>query len=84
MALPPPPSPDTWDEDERALRRFANQTLRLFEARFGREVRSQHDLFAVRGMRDRELDNIYRRPTDEFQIHTIATKMALLASRLPR
>jgi hypothetical protein len=84
MALPPPPSPDTWDEDERALRRFANQTVRLFEARFGREVRSQHDLFAVRGLRDRDLDSIYRRPTDEFQIHTIAKKMAHLANRLPR
>jgi hypothetical protein len=83
-ALPPPPSPETWEEDERALTRFSNQTVRLFEARFGREVRSTHDLLAMRGLRDRDLDNVYRRPTDEFQIHTVATRISILASRLVR
>jgi hypothetical protein len=82
--LPPPPSAATWDADERAITRFENQTVRLFETRFAREVRSAHDLLAMRGLRDRDLDNVYRHPTDEFQIRTIAIKVALLANRIQR
>jgi hypothetical protein len=41
-----------------------------------------HDLLAMRGLRDRDFDAFYRRPTDETQIHTIAVKMARLANRL--
>jgi hypothetical protein len=82
--VPPPPAATTWDQDQRALRRFEAETARMFEARFAREVRSVHDLLAVRGLRDRDLDTLYRRPVDEFQIRTIAMKLTALADRLPQ
>jgi hypothetical protein len=82
--VPPPPSAATWDEDERAITRFERETARLYDAKFSREVRAAHDLLALRGLRDRDLDLVYRRPADEFQIQTIALKLSLLARRLDR
>jgi hypothetical protein len=80
--VPPPPAAATWDADEWAITRFERETVQQYEARFGREVRSAHDLLALRGLRDRDLDLAYRRPADEFQIQTIAIKLMTLARRL--
>jgi hypothetical protein len=80
--LPPPPAPDTWDKDERAIIRFEAETVKAFEQKFAREVRSTHDLLALRGYRDRDLDTLYRRPADEFHIRTIAIKLATLANKI--
>jgi 4-amino-4-deoxy-L-arabinose transferase-like glycosyltransferase len=82
--LPPPPSPRTWDKDERAIIRFEADTVKLFEQRYGRDVRSTHDLLALRGFRDRDFDMVYRRPADEFHIRTIAIKLAALSNKIDR
>ena len=84
LALPPPPSPDTWDRDERAIIRFEAETVKAFEQKYGRDVRSTHDLLALRGYRDRDLDMLYRRPADEFHIRTIAIKLAALGNKVDR
>lgn len=80
--LPSPPAPDTWDKDERAIIRFEAETVKLFEQRFAREVRSTHDLLALRGYRDRDFDLLYRRPAGEFHIRTIAVKLAALGNKI--
>jgi 4-amino-4-deoxy-L-arabinose transferase-like glycosyltransferase len=80
--VPPPPAAATWDADERRIIRFEAETVRLYEAKFAREVRSSRDLLAIRGLRDRDLDTFYRRPANEFQIQTIAIKLSTLGRRL--
>jgi hypothetical protein len=80
--VPPAPSAATWDADERAIIRFEAETVRLFDAKFARDVRSSRDLLALRGLRDRDLDTFYRRPANEFQIQTIAIRLSALARRL--
>jgi hypothetical protein len=84
LSLPPPPSPGTWDRDERAIIRFEAETVKAFELKYGRDVRSTHDLLGLRGYRDRDLDMVYRRPADEFQIRTIAIKLAALGNKIDR
>jgi hypothetical protein len=81
--VPPPPAAATWDKDQRAIIRFEAETVRMFEQKFAREVRSARDLLALRGYRDRDLDLVYRRPADEFHIRMIAIKLAALAHAIP-
>ena len=47
-------------------------------------MRRLHDLMALRGLRDRDLDAFYRRPTNAFEINVVAEKLAALAHRLER
>jgi len=81
---PPPPAAATWDADERAIIGFEDETARLFEVKFSRDVRSSRDLLALRGLRDRDLDTFYRHPANQFQIQTIALKLSALSRRLNR
>jgi hypothetical protein len=56
----------------------------LYEAEFGAAVRRTRDLFALRGLTDRDLDAFYRRPASAFDIGVIARRLAVLAHRLER
>jgi hypothetical protein len=81
--LAPPRPAGTPTRGERDLSgRFEAETMRLFDGRFARDVRSTHDLLALRGLRDRDLDLIYRRPANGFQIRIIADRLAILATGL--
>jgi len=79
---PPRPRPPTWETDEGAVERFDMETVQLYERRFGRQVRSTHDLLTLRGLRSRDLDQFYRRPANEFQMRVIAKQLAFLAIKL--
>jgi hypothetical protein len=79
---PPAPKPATWEADEAFLERFETETVVLYERRFGRQVRNTHDLLTFRGLRTRDLDQFYRRPANEFQMHVIAKQLAFLAMKL--
>jgi len=81
---PPRPRPSTWDRDEAAVFRYEEETAALFEAEFGPQMRTTHDMLLQRGLRDRDLDAFYRRPANAFQIDVIARRLAVLAHRLER
>jgi hypothetical protein len=81
---PPRPQPATWDRDEAAVFRYEEETASLFEAAFGPQLRTTHDMLLQRGLRDRDLDAFYRRPANAFQIDVIARRLAVLAHRLER
>jgi hypothetical protein len=79
---PPRPAGMPTKNEKAVSQRFEAETMRLFDGRFARDVRSTHDLLALRGLHDRDLDLIYRRPANGFQIRIIADRMAMLASGL--
>jgi hypothetical protein len=81
---PPPPRPATWDRDEAAVFRYEDETVRLFDAQFGLQVRRTRDLFSLRGLTDRDLEAFYRRPSNAFGIGVVARRLAVLAHRLER
>ena len=76
---PPRPAPATWNRDVDAILQFEGTTAAEFEASFGGEVRRTHDLLALEGLRDPDLDAFYRRPANAFQIDVVARKLAALA-----
>ena len=84
QTAPPRPRPATWDRDEEAIFRYEEETAELFEAAFGPQVRKARELFALRGLTDRDLDAFYRRPSNAFGISVIAKRLGVLAHRLER
>jgi len=76
---PGSPRPDTWDQDEAALTRYETETVTAFERRFGKAVRTTHDILGLLGIRDRDFDVFYARPANAFQMRIIAEKLATLA-----
>ena len=81
-AGPPQPRPETWDRDENAVLTYEQETSLLYEAEYGMQVRRTRDLFALRGLTDRDLDAFYRHPSSAFEIGVIARRLAVLAHRL--
>src|SRR3954453_23159462 len=81
---PPHPRPATWERDESAVFRYEQDTSALYEAQFGLAVRQTRQLFAQRGLIDRDLDAFYRRPASAFEIGVIARRLAVLSHRLER
>jgi hypothetical protein len=79
---PPPPRPATWERDEDAILGYEQETSLLFEARFGLQSRRLREMFALRGLVDRDLDTFYRRPANAFQIGVVSRRLAVLAHRL--
>jgi hypothetical protein len=80
--VPPSPAPATWDRDVAGVLAYESDTAGMYEARFGPAVRRAHDLFALEGLDDRDLDVFYRRPANAFQIRIVARRLAFLAGRL--
>ena len=64
--------------------RYEQETSLLFEAAFGPRVRRTRDMYALRGLTDRDLDPFYRRPANAFQIDVVSRRLAVLAHRLER
>jgi hypothetical protein len=83
-AAPPPPQPSTWEHDEDAVLRYEQDTSQLFEGQFGPQVRRTRDMFALRGLTDRDLDAFYRQPANAFQIGVVSRRLTILARRLER
>jgi hypothetical protein len=81
---PPAPRPATWDRDEAAVFRYEDETVRLYDAQFGMQVRRTRDLFSLRGLTDRDLDAFYRRPSNAFGIGVVARRLAALSHRLEK
>jgi hypothetical protein len=81
---PPHPRPATWDRDVDTFDRFEEETVVIYERRFGARVRAAHDLASLRGLRDRDLDAFFRHPANEFQMRVIAKKLDGFASALGR
>jgi hypothetical protein len=81
---PPHPRPATWEHDVDAFDRFEEETVAIYERRFGARVRAAHDLASLRGLRDRDLDAFFRHPANEFQMRVIAKKFDAFASALGR
>jgi hypothetical protein len=79
---PPRPAGKPTKKELETSRTFEAETLRLFENNFAREVRATHDLLAIRGLHDHDLDVMYRHPENGFQIRIIASRFAMLASGL--
>jgi hypothetical protein len=84
LTAPQHPSPASWERDVDAVLGYEEETATLFDAQFGLQVRRIRDLMALRGLRDRDLDAFYRRPTNAFEINVVAEKLAALAHRLER
>ena len=84
LAAPPRPQPATWERDEVAVLRYEQETSLRYEAAFGTPVRRTRQLFAMRGLTDRDLDAFYRHPSSAFEIDVIARRLAALAHRLER
>jgi len=81
---PPHPRPATWEHDVDVFDRFEEETVTIYERRFGPRVRAAHDLASLRGLRDRDLDAFFRHPANEFQMRVIANKLDGFASKLGR
>ena len=81
---PPHPRPATWQHDVDTFDRFEEETVTIYERRFGARVRAAHDLASLRGLRDRDLDAFFRHPANEFQMRVIAKKLDAFASALGR
>ena len=81
---PPHPRPATWQHDVDTFGRFEEETVTIYERRFGARVRAAHDLASLRGLRDRDLDAFFRHPANEFQMRVIAKKLDGFASALGR
>jgi hypothetical protein len=81
---PPHPRPATWQHDVDLFDRFEEETVTIYERRFGARVRAAHDLASLRGLRDRDLDAFFRHPANEFQMRIIAKKLDGFASALGR
>ncbi len=81
---PPRPQPATWQRDVDTFDRFEEETVVLYERRFGPGVRAAHDLASLRGLRDRDLDAFFRHPSNEFQMRVIAKKLDGFAATLGR
>jgi hypothetical protein len=81
---PPHPRPATWQHDVDTFGRFEEETVTMYERRFGGRVRAVHDLSSLRGLRDRDLDAFFRHPANEFQMRVIAKKLDGFASALGR
>jgi len=81
---PPHPRPATWEHDVDTFDRFEEETVALYERRFGARIRAAHDLASLRGLRDRDLDAFFRHPANEFQMRVIAKKLDGFASALGR
>ena len=64
--------------------RHEQETAALYEAQFGLAVRQIRQMFAQRGLTDRDLDAFYRRPASAFEIGVVARRLAVLARRLGR
>jgi hypothetical protein len=79
---PPHPRPATWQHDVDMFDRFEEETVTIYERRFGARVRAAHDLASLRGLRDRDLDAFFRHPANEFQMRVIAKKLDGFASAL--
>ncbi|HWW82434.1 MAG TPA: hypothetical protein VNZ26_02465 [Vicinamibacterales bacterium] len=79
---PPAPRPATWDRDVEAFALFESETNRMYERRFGAQVRVAHDMLTLRGVRNRDFDNFYRGPANDFQIRVVAEKLAFLATKV--
>jgi len=83
-APPHPQQPATWERDENAVFRHEQETAALYEAQFGLAVRQIRQMFAQRGLIDRDLDAFYRRPASAFEIGVVARRLAVLSRRLGR
>jgi hypothetical protein len=81
---PPPPRPATWERDEDAVLNYEQDTSLLFEAQFGLQTRRIREMFALRGLIDRDLEAFYRRPANAFQIGVVSRRLSVLAHRLER
>jgi hypothetical protein len=81
---PPRPRPATWQQDVDRFDRFEQQTVVVYERRFGARVRAAHDLASLRGLRDRDLDAFFRHPANEFQMRVIAKKLDAFSTTLAR
>jgi hypothetical protein len=78
---PSPPRPATWDRDEAAFDRYETVTVEEYEVRFGRQVRSMHDLLRLYGINDPDLNVFYAHPANAFQIQVVGARLASLAAR---
>jgi len=84
VVAPPHPRPATWEHDVDTFDRFEEETVAIYERRFGARVRAAHDLASLRGLRDRDLDAFFRHPANEFQMRVIAKKLDGFSSALGR
>jgi hypothetical protein len=80
---PAPPKPETWDRDEDDIMRYQHDAQIEFEAVFGRQVRTAHDVLAQFGLTDRDFERFYRHPADTFEMRVVATKLAFFSSKIP-
>jgi hypothetical protein len=81
---PPRPKVETWAEDEDAILRFDQDTATQFETNFGPRLRLAHDVFALRGIVDKDFETFYSRPANAFQVSVIAEKLRTLAAQVER
>jgi hypothetical protein len=83
-APPRPRSPDTWEHDESTWALFERETVAGYEQQFSRRVRETRAGLTFRNLRDRDLDMLYQRPGNSFQIRVIGERLGVLAERLRR
>jgi len=83
-APPIPQAAATWDEDETHWVDFERETAAGYAQRFAARVRTTRALLTFRNLRDRDLDALYQRPANAFQIRMVGERLGALADRLRR
>jgi hypothetical protein len=80
---PPPPKPDTWDRDQAEIMHYRQETQVEFEATFGKEVRTAHNVLGLFSLTDRDFERFYRQPSDPFEMTIVARKLAFFSAKIP-
>jgi hypothetical protein len=62
---------------------FQQDTVKIFNASFGKRVSDIHDALKGEGLTDSTLDAEYKSPLNSYSIRSIAEKIGSLAERLP-
>ena len=81
---PPPPRPETWEQDEAIWLAFEQQTVAAYVPRFSSRVRRARAGLTFRNIRDRDLDAFYQAPASSFQIRVVGERLGVLADRVRR
>jgi len=63
---------------------YQNETLKIFNASFGKRVVDIHDALQRERLTDPELDTEYKSPLNSYSIRSIAERIGSLAERLPQ
>ena len=78
---PPSPTLETWLEDLKKITEFHHETMNQYSLEFASKVKEIRNQLADIGLRDNELDSIYKSSTNPIGIRRVAERIGALAEK---